>query len=174
MKRIFILFALLSAFALPVQMAEANSFTSFDNLFEQIKSITGKNPSFLPVLPNNDTKFDIAVMFATDSYDPFAGAGKNLSGFNVLAQATLNDFKNSVSIIEAMYVSAGNAVAYEYDGASVNLSGGTIFVSALVDNTNYVFAITPTGSFNAVPVPAAVVLFGTGVAGIVAMRRKLR
>lgn len=180
MKRILIIFALLAAFALPVQVAEANSFTSTSNLFDQLQIITGKNASYLPMLPGGNTKFDIAIMLANDeTIDPFYGAGENKSGFNVLYQTTTSDFiNNSIAsiTIDEIWVSAGNAVVYEYNGANVELTGGTIFVSALVGNVNYVFAFSPSvkGSFNSVPVPAAVILFGSGLAGIVALRRKMK
>lgn len=173
MKRILIIFALLSAFALPVQMAEANSFTMSGNLSDQLQIITGKNPSNLFGNLPSSKFFDIAVFYASQEHDPFAGQGNVLSGFNVLANVKANDFFSSV---DEVWVSAGGSVAYEYNGASIQLPGGTIFVSASIDNVNYVFAMSLSSEkrFNPVPVPAAAVLFGSGLVGIVALRRKIK
>lgn len=173
MKRIFIIFALISAFALPAQMAEANSFSTTSNLLEQIQSITGKNASnLMGRLPSGKT-FDIAVLFASSESDPFAGAGSQLGGLNVLLGVTPSEFFSSV---EEVYASSGDAVAYEYNGGTVALTGGTIFVSTHIDNVGYVFALSPSnkGSFNPVPLPAAVVMFSSGLVGLVALRRKMK
>lgn len=175
MKRILLIFALLSAIVLPAQLARADSFTGSSDLLAQLQSITGKNAvNLFGSLPGAAQYFDIAVLYASGAGDPFAGSGDSNHGLNVLRGVLTQDFFASLVVNESAS-SSGTPAVYEYNGSSVALPGGTIFVSASLDNTDYVFAVALSSkSLFGTPAPAALLLFGSGAAGIVALRRKLR
>lgn len=178
MKRILIIFALFAAFALPAQEAQAYSFSGSGNLFVQIMTATGKKPidwrgNFEPV-----EAYDIAVLYASDdSADPFAGAGANGKGFLVNYNTSPEEFIRTAHL--TVYSALGTSVLYEYNGAAISLAGGTVFAGGTIDGVDYVFALTPNelaifGNPPAVPVPAAAILLGSGLVGIMAVRRKMR
>lgn len=81
-----------------------------------------------------------------------------------------------VSVAGAFYY--GEQLVYQPDGYgydAVYLSGGTIFIGLNFGWGNEVDAILAfsPAPINAVPVPAAVWLMGSGLAGIVALRRRV-
>lgn len=175
MKRILVILTLLSAFILPLQTAQANSFNTSDNLFGQVQNITGQNAvNWFGYMPNFNDYFDIAVLYSSqDGSDPFAGAGVHAHGFDMLKGVLPQDFFGNSA--HEVVSSSGGMVAYEYNGTTIELPGGTIFVSTSIDDVNYIFAMSlSSNAFFGAPAPAAVLLLGTGLAGIVAMRRKVR
>ena len=193
MKRIFIVFSLL--FCLGVSAPLASAADSFDvnkTLAENLAEWVDGSKSSAQPLPGfgSSSLFDIALIYA----NPEAGLARaaaglaNYKGFDVVQNVSIRvtpdemagRFTSSNPMISKVnfFILAGTeSLSYEWDGKLINVVPGTVFMDFClgfgVEGMDMIVMFTPAGTFSAVPVPAAVWFFGSGLAGIAVLRRKL-
>lgn len=188
MKRILIIFGLLACLVLPAQIASAYSYDPGLLFSENIQALAlegnGSVRNYTKTPQSAGDPFDLIQIYSSSGVNALGGNNKTQEGFYFAEDILPETFRVSVSILgdtplhsvikDAYSVSIKNNVTYEYDGKSMTIYGGTKFLFVQTLDGDFVFAMTPAGIYNAVPVPAAVWLLGSGLAGVAALRRKLR
>lgn len=190
MKRLFILGGLLLCLGISAPLAvAADSFDINRSLADNLAEWTDQSQSsYLKLLTfASNSQFDVLLAFA----DPDLMSGRpggslaDHQGFKVLRDVSISnrdlvaDFfpdLNAASAPDFFLFRGTESLAYEWDGKLINLVPGTVFMGFDLGGGNgadMVLLLTPAGTYNPVPLPAAVWLFGTGVAGLAVMRRKL-
>lgn len=193
MKRIFIVFSLLLTLGVFAPMAKAdNSFNAGVSLKENLSIwLTDNNTkyNFMKYGFDSPDKFNVALIYVSPELQPIYQS--SLTDFNGFAFATnviidgrmdsmldnfFSGFDHSVVESSQVYMTQGsNPLVYEWDNKTISLVSGIAFMGFTIgagpDAMDIVVAFAPTESF-ATPVPAAVWLLGSGIAGLVALRRK--
>lgn len=121
------------------------------------------------------------VVFSTSK--PFA-SGNEFSADELMFRFTnfITDQSNnaflSALLLDSTYISAAYELSEDLEIDGTTYVEGTIFISFIIPDwdgyksgTDFILALSPSA---AVPVPAAVWLLGSGVAGLMTLRRKLR
>lgn len=192
MKRIFIVFSLLLALGISAPMANAaDSFDANKSLSDNLAELAKATKTH--IIPKGSfsgtTTFDVSVIYANAAVQLLYNSNvKEKSGFSMVenvavdgtADSMLANFFNSFDhfvVDTKLFMSAGGkSMAYEWNGELLELKGGTVFMGLSLGLSNaeaidLVFAIKPYKPAQT-PVPAAVWLLGSGIAGLAVLRRK--
>lgn len=183
MKRILIVFGLLVCFALPAQIASAaysyDPALLFKANIEALADAGSKDgvADFFPTFINSKTpNLDIIQVYGTKVLNtPLSVAGFDMLQGVKFQEVELFIYNNigtslNMSVKEAYSV---QDIANDVFLDGLHVRAGDIFMyvkNSLVGDM--VFLVTATGHHNPVPVPAALWLMGSGLAGLVALRRR--
>lgn len=189
MRRILITFGLLICLTLPAQVASAYSYDPSmlfsENILALVAEGNGTVRKYTTTPQSAGDPFDLIQIYSSSGVNALANDGrKTEDGFYMAHEILPEAFKVSVSIVgntplhsvigEAYTVNLKSNVVYDYNGKSMTIYGGTKFLFVQTLDGDFVFAMTPSGIYNPVPVPAAILLMGSGLAGLAALRRRVR
>lgn len=164
------------------RLVDADSGSRFQGMERPtVVSFTDKYVTLLALSESVSAGFSMAVL-GTGIYDAADPGVWNAKG--VFASAVSNDVLFSVDG-ESYTLGAVNLVgAFMYKGSfvyqpagnydAIEIEAGTVFAGLSFGNSQAIDAIVAIapGQFNIVPIPGAVWLMGTGLAGLVALRRR--
>lgn len=182
MKRILIVFGLLVCFALPAQIASAYSYNPAESFEANLEALVdsgakdGRKDFFPTMALSQMPDLDVIQVYGTNVLN----TPLSVSGFDMMQGVKFQEVEMFIysSIGTNLMFSVSKAYSVKGIGNDVFLDGlnvraGDIFV--FVENSvvgDMVFLVTATGHHNPVPVPAAIWLMGSGVAGLMALRRR--
>lgn len=135
-------------------------------------SVIGADSKFFTVGNSRHDFADLEGAWGSNS------ALENIAGMTVSHGGSVHAFSDLVASI-CLYVGAGMEYSPEAGLDSLLVEGGTFFVSFAIPGSgnavDFMFALSSNPmSFKSAPAPAAFILFGTGLAGIIAARRRVR
>jgi hypothetical protein len=145
-------------------LALATAFTSFSNV---VVSTTGGSGSYTPALSGQSatmTTFTFSPSFSPDPLVPlwtFTYSGSTYS-FNATSLVVSSSIPDSITM-------GGTGMAYI---TGFNATPGTWVLSANDASGTESFSLST--QISSVPVPAAMLLFAPGLAGLAAIRRRLK
>lgn len=178
MKRIILTFSMLLCFAFTAQVASAYTIVDtidFDSNIAALAAEAGGRAVKVPPVITSGAPWDLVLVYSKGGDNPLSGSILNESGFQMVQDIVAESFMvNGEALMGktawALYQTSG--AVYEAGANSLVLKNGTIFVA--IGDMDYVFALTPAGVYSpAVPLPGALLLFGTGAAGLAALRRRM-
>lgn len=191
MKRIFIVFSIVLCLGVSAPFADAsNTFDLNQDLSVNLDIWTVLSTDSFYKMPqfSSTSQFDAALIYADPQLLLTYSGGVALpefNGFSVMQNTYFSDddlvayflpgLVANITVDVFMFF-GHETLAYEWDGKMIDLVPGTVFVGFNLgggNNMDMVLALTPAGTFNAVPLPAAALLLGSGVAGLTVLRRKL-
>lgn len=186
MKRILIILGLLACFALPAQIASAYSYNSSLSFADNINGLAQEAGGRVQQLPPALGTYDLLQLYGNVPGVNILGSDLVAQGFSIVQDVDTGAFKLvdpytgavalQAAITETYMVKKTTNAVYEYNGNTIAIQNGSIFMSISTAAGSFVLLAVPTGVYPAspVPVPAAVWLTGTGLAGLMAMRRRNR
>lgn len=194
MKRILTVFALLVCFALPAQIASAYSFDPAKSLNQNLSALSQESGNRIVAMngafkPASGYYFNLVQVYIDKSLgiDALGVQAQNMNGLSALVGMEYADLVlnlgggttaglNDRTAVKWFADTTGNDMLLEFDGGSITVNGASIFCVDLNGDGNFmdaIYVLTP-GHAPAVPAPAAALLLGTGVAGMLTLRRKQR
>lgn len=184
MKRMFIIFGLLVCFALPAQIASAYSFNSSLSLADNLNGLVAEHGGRV-------INYSTSIIGQYDLLQLSGPAGSNIldsgyaaEGFRIVQDVDTDSFKLldpytgevalQSAITEAYMIKGTGSAVYEYNGQALPIYNGAVIFTVSTAAGNFTMMAISTGFYSpsSVPVPAAVWLMGTGIAGLVALRRR--